>query len=223
MTMKFDPAMNELKLGGSSTPSPNIIKTSRPMHSSIANLDSSLPRSGYFDLDQDLFEAKGSPLHRYRSLELLEEAARHLHASTEDELSARNDIISHLRTRWEPVYRIHKEDWPSIYRQLDQYDSPTPKKPSLKKSTRALRRFIEGVMWVADTGAKWSYLPRPYGRWQVSQERFLKWLDLGYWDGIVRCLSNKDQRNSLNILMENHYSIRRSNALASMILGRKTP
>jgi transposase len=43
------------------------------------------------------------------------------------------------------------------------------------------RRIIDGVLWVARTGAAWRALPPRYGNWSSVYRQFLRWAVAGQW------------------------------------------
>ena len=43
------------------------------------------------------------------------------------------------------------------------------------------RRFVDGILWLARTGAPWRDLPERYGRWNSVFQRFNRWCKRGVW------------------------------------------
>jgi len=67
------------------------------------------------------------------------------------------------------------------------------------------RRFIEAVLWVAQTGAYWSDLPRDFGSWHGIYVRFIRWSQDGNWNEVLARFDPKDQRAiDLNALVERY-------------------
>ena len=46
------------------------------------------------------------------------------------------------------------------------------------------RRFVDGVLWIARTGAPWRDLPEEFGCWNTVFQRFRRWAKKGVWERI---------------------------------------
>ena len=46
------------------------------------------------------------------------------------------------------------------------------------------RRFVNGVLWVLRSGARWHDLPERYGKYKSVHKRFGCWAASGVWDKI---------------------------------------
>lgn len=51
------------------------------------------------------------------------------------------------------------------------------------------RRFVDGVLWVLRSGARWSDLPPRYGKWKTTHKRFTRWATAGVWEKVFAALT----------------------------------
>ncbi len=61
------------------------------------------------------------------------------------------------------------------------------------------RVMLNGMLWVARSGAQWRELPEAYGPWQSIYARFAKWRDNGVLAAIFRALSQDADMENLSI------------------------
>jgi transposase len=51
------------------------------------------------------------------------------------------------------------------------------------------RQFLNGMLWVACTGAPWRDLPSEYGKWNSVYQRFRRWSQIGVCDAVAKALA----------------------------------
>ena len=61
------------------------------------------------------------------------------------------------------------------------------------------RRMLNGMLWIARSGAQWRELPEAYGPWQSVYTRFAKWRDDGTLEAIFRALSADADMENLSL------------------------
>ena len=54
------------------------------------------------------------------------------------------------------------------------------------------RQFINGVLWIARSGAPWRDLPERYGNWNSVFQRFRRWSVKGVWQQAFDALQEPD-------------------------------
>jgi transposase len=53
------------------------------------------------------------------------------------------------------------------------------------------RTILNGIVWIARSGAPWRDLPARYGPWETVYSRFCKWIDDGVLDTAEKSYSEK--------------------------------
>ena len=61
------------------------------------------------------------------------------------------------------------------------------------------RIILNGIIWIARSGAPWRDLPERYGPWETVYSRFRKWIDDGILDNIFRVLKLDAELEELSI------------------------
>lgn len=56
------------------------------------------------------------------------------------------------------------------------------------------RVFINGVIWIARTGAPWRDLPDRFGSWKTIYNRFRNWAKRDIWLNIFRAVALNDDQ-----------------------------
>ena len=57
------------------------------------------------------------------------------------------------------------------------------------------RPFLEGMMWIARTGAQWRHLPEEYGKWNSVFRRYRRWATTGVFDAMLETLAGAVERD----------------------------
>jgi transposase len=80
-------------------------------------------------------------------------------------------------------HEIKDEEWEKIEDMLPGRSGAVGK-PAVDN-----RCFVNGVLWIARTGAPWRDLPERYGNWNSVWRRFRRWALKGIWSSIFETLS----------------------------------
>lgn len=52
------------------------------------------------------------------------------------------------------------------------------------------RRVLDGILWIARTGAPWRDLPDEFGNWNSVWRQFRRWTTAGVWDLLLQALAD---------------------------------
>ncbi len=63
-----------------------------------------------------------------------------------------------------------------------------PQKPRTGRPAKDHRLILDGILWIARTGAPWRDLPPRFGPWQTVATRFYRWHAAGIWDALLAAL-----------------------------------
>ena len=57
------------------------------------------------------------------------------------------------------------------------------------------RVFVNGVLWMLRSGARWEDLPERYGKYKSVHKRFVRWAHSGVWERVFAALvKERDNR-----------------------------
>ena len=102
-------------------------------------------------------------------------------------------------SQWPIMQRLTADEWKQLMQAL-----PGRVGARARHGGNA-RRFIEAVLWVAQTGAYWSDLPREFGSWHGIYVRFIRWSQDGNWTQVLGHFDPQDQRAvDLHALIERY-------------------
>lgn len=63
------------------------------------------------------------------------------------------------------------------------------------RPTQDNRRYFEGMMWMARTGAQWRHLPDEYGKWNSVFRRYRRWVETGVFEAMLETLAELVERD----------------------------
>jgi Putative transposase of IS4/5 family (DUF4096) len=63
-----------------------------------------------------------------------------------------------------------------------------PHKPVIGRPAHDHRQILQGILWVARTGAPWRDLPPEFGPWETVHSRYRRWRNEGFWPRFITAL-----------------------------------
>ena len=74
------------------------------------------------------------------------------------------------------------EEWAFFEQFILSVRAPNGRKPTNH------RLVLDGVFWIARTGAPWRDLPEEFGKWSSVYRQFRRWTLVGLWEQILEAL-----------------------------------
>ena len=112
-------------------------------------------------------------------------------------------------------YEISNCEWERIKDKL-----PAERTGKRGRPAKNNRIMLNGMLWIARTGAQWREMPECYGSWQSVYARFRKWQKDGVWEEIFHTLSSDaDSKHAIDLLKK--VDITKSNILGDKAYGSK--
>lgn len=108
---------------------------------------------------------------------------------------------------WQLTRRVSDEEWLRIAATLT----------GVHGRSGSARQFVEGVMWVAQTGAYWTHLPLEYGSVHSVYVRFRRWIGEGKWERVIEGLEDQRQKSDLKDLIARHLGRKRAEEIAKRL------
>lgn len=63
------------------------------------------------------------------------------------------------------------------------------KKSDVGRTAKDNRLFVNAVLWILRSGARWADLPPRYGKYKSVHKRFTRWSQKGVWDEVFAVLT----------------------------------
>jgi len=80
-------------------------------------------------------------------------------------------------------YEITDGEWETVKALLPSERTGKPGRPSGDN-----RNALNGILWIARSGAPWRDLPERYGSWSTLYDKFKRWSDAGVFERIFELL-----------------------------------
>ena len=98
------------------------------------------------------------------------------------------------------------------------------RRPNGRKATNH-RLVMDGIFWIARTGAPWRDLPEEFGKWSSVYRQFRRWTLAGLWEEIMAALNHaglvpdKLQMIDSTIIRAHHHAAGAKGGLRKKVLA----
>lgn len=110
------------------------------------------------------------------------------------------DAALRRRRRDDVRQRMSKETWERVLSRLPGQVG------TRARNSDGSRRYIEGVLWIAETRARWKDLPAEYGRWRAVYVKFTRWAREGLWEVIIPMLDEEPLQGAMTELVDRYWA-----------------
>jgi len=90
-------------------------------------------------------------------------------------------------------YELTEQEWESVKEMLP------PENTGKGRPSKPNRNMLNGIIWVAKSGAAWRDMPERYGPWQTVYERFTVWSKAKVFEKIFEKLNIDADLQDLSI------------------------
>lgn len=84
------------------------------------------------------------------------------------------------------------------------------------------RRFFEGMVWMARTGAQWRHLPDEYGKRNSVFRRYRRWVSTGVFDAMLESFAEAMERDTSADMIDSTV-VRAHHCAVGLKKGIRTP
>ena len=84
------------------------------------------------------------------------------------------------------------------------------------------RRYFEGMVWMARTGAQWRQLPDEYGKWNSVFRRYRRWVTTGVFDAMLETFAEAVERDTSADMIDSTV-VRAHHCAVGLKKGIRTP
>jgi len=84
------------------------------------------------------------------------------------------------------------------------------------------RRYFEGMVWTARTGAQWRHLPDEYGKWNSVFRRYRRWVSTGVFDAMLETFAEVVERDTSADMIDSTV-VRAHHCAVGLKKGIRTP
>ena len=84
------------------------------------------------------------------------------------------------------------------------------------------RRYFDGMVWMARTGAQWRHLPDEYGKWNSVFRRYRRWVATGVFDAMLESFAEAVERDTSADMVDSTV-VRAHHCAVGLKRGIRTP